>query len=139
MDYHNGFGNCLFFLITAGNPPSDDTCKGPYPYIVHPDHNMSLSVPVVQAYYYTKYLGKLQVTFNDLGEVTGWSGNPVLLNSAVAKDQHVYGIVKKMKKLVDERGNVCKLIKFHCAPMPTTLLFYSVYGLRHNLCNVIKG
>jgi 5'-nucleotidase len=137
LDYHNGFGNCLFFLITAGNPPSDDTCKGPYPYIVHPDHNMSLSVPVVQAYYYTKYLGKLQVTFNDLGEVTGWSGNPVLLNSAVAKDQHVYGIVKKMKKLVDDRGNVCKLIKFHCAPMPGPQLCYFTLSVDYDIVYVM--
>ena len=67
---------------------------------------MTLSVPVVQAYYYTKYLGNLQVSFNNIGEVTGWSGNPVLLDSTVVKDPRVFDIVKKMKVLVDRRGNV---------------------------------
>ena len=95
-----------FFNFLTGNPPSDDTCSGQYPTIVHPDHNETLSVPVVQAYYYTKYLGNLKVTFNDMGEVTGWSGNPVLLDTTVAKDQQVFDIVKKMKVMVDKKGNV---------------------------------
>ena len=68
---------------------------------------MSLSVPVVQAYYYTKYLGNLQVSFNKMGEVTNWSGNPVLLDSTIPKNQPIFDIVKKMKVLVDQRGNVC--------------------------------
>ncbi|XP_028411615.1 5'-nucleotidase-like [Dendronephthya gigantea] len=97
-------GHSNTFLYT-GNPPSDDKCQGPYPFVVHPEHNTNLSVPVVQAYYYSKYLGKLQVTFNDAGEVTAWSGNPVLLSSTVPKDQQVYDIVKKMKVLVDKKGN----------------------------------
>ena len=101
--FHNSFSSL------AGNPPSDDSCKGPYPYIIHPDHNSNLSVPVVQAYYYTKYLGNLQVSFNKMGEVTNWSGNPVLLDSTVPKDQHIFDIVKKMKVLVDQRGNVCQM------------------------------
>ena len=68
---------------------------------------MSLTVPVVQAYYYTKYLGNLQVSFNKMGEVTNWSGNPVLLDSTIPKNQPIFDVVKKMKVLVDQRGNVC--------------------------------
>ena len=97
----------LFSVLYKGNPPSDDKVRGPYPKIVHPDHNMKLSVPVVQAYYYTKYLGNLQISFNNMGEVIHWSGNPVLLDANVAKDEQVFDIVKKMKVLVDKRGNVC--------------------------------
>jgi hypothetical protein len=41
-----------------------------------------------------------------MGEVMGWSGNPVLLDTTVAKDQQVFDIVKKMKVLVDKKGNV---------------------------------
>lgn len=95
------------FRLIAGNPPSTEKPKGPYPYIIHPNHNTNLSVPVVQAYYYTKYLGNLQVTFNDKGEVTKWSGNPLLLDSSVVKDPRTFSIVKKMKRLVDKKGNVC--------------------------------
>ena len=105
QDLQYTFACC--YIVSPGNPPSDDKCQGPYPFVVHPEHNTNLSVPVVQAYYYSKYLGKLQVTFNDAGEVTAWSGNPVLLSSSVAKDQQVYDIVKKMKVLVDKKGNVC--------------------------------
>ena len=42
-----------------------------------------------------------------MGEVTNWSGNPVLLDSTIPKNQPIFDIVKKMKVLVDQRGNVC--------------------------------
>lgn len=40
-------------------------------------------IPVVQAYAYGKYLGSLKVTFDPEGEVVGWAGNPILLNSSI--------------------------------------------------------
>lgn len=42
-------------------------------------------VQVVQAYAYTKYLGRLELTFNDEGEVTSASGNPVLIDESFEK------------------------------------------------------
>lgn len=41
-----------------------------------------------------------------MGVVTNWSGNPVLLDSTVPQDQRIFDIVRKMKVLVDQRGNV---------------------------------
>ena len=42
-------------------------------------------IPVVQAYCYTKYLGKLIVTFDDNGDVIAAEGNTILLNSTIKK------------------------------------------------------
>ena len=40
-------------------------------------------VPVVQAYQYGKYLGYLNLTFNNDGKLLSWTGNPILLDSSV--------------------------------------------------------
>jgi hypothetical protein len=63
-----------------------------------------------------------------MGEVTGWSGNPVLLDSTVAKDQQIYDIVKKLKVLVDKRGNV-KLTLSDTSDFHSVLRFTSVLTL----------
>lgn len=96
-------GHTNTFLYT-GNPPSTEKSVGPYPYIINPEYNKSLSIPVVQAFAYTKYLGHLQVTFDDQGHVTSWHGNPILLDYKVKKDVGVYQMVKRMKVLVDKQG-----------------------------------
>ena len=36
-------------------------------------------VPVVQAFAYTKYLGHLNLTFDDNGNLNNFNGNPILL------------------------------------------------------------
>jgi 2',3'-cyclic-nucleotide 2'-phosphodiesterase (5'-nucleotidase family) len=37
-------------------------------------------VPVVQAYAYTKYMGRLDLTFDSNGEIVDLKGNPILLD-----------------------------------------------------------
>ena len=58
---------------------------------------------VVQAFAYTKYLGKIRsvkirpkvwqilfrLTFDDSGHLTNWSGNPILLDKHVLEDAKV--------------------------------------------------
>ena len=51
---------------------------GPYPTVVR--QQSGRTVLVVQAYHYGKYLGVLNVTFDDAGEVKEWSGRPVVLD-----------------------------------------------------------
>ena len=51
---------------------------GPYPTVVRQPSGRT--VLVVQAYQYGKYLGLLNVTFDDAGEVRRWSGQPVVLD-----------------------------------------------------------
>lgn len=56
--------------------------EGPYP--VRVDNPAGESVPIVQAYAYSKYLGELRVTFNDEGKVLTAAGEPHLLDVSVA-------------------------------------------------------
>ncbi len=68
---------------------------GPYPTMVN-------GVPVVQAYSYGKYLGELQVTFDDAGNVTGASGAPRLLDASVAEDQESLGRIREAAEPLNE-------------------------------------
>ena len=61
---------------------------------------------MVQAFAYGKYLGNLTVDFDDNGELTSWSGNPILLDNSVAKDPRVLGQVQQWKAEVAEVSEV---------------------------------
>ena len=61
-----------------GAAPDDNPVDGPYPTVVR--QSSGRTVLVVQAYQYGKYLGQLNVTFDDAGEVVRWSGEPLVLD-----------------------------------------------------------
>lgn len=42
-------------------------------------------VPVVQAYAFGKYIGNLEITFDDDGEVIEAFGQPIILDNSVAQ------------------------------------------------------
>lgn len=65
----------------SGPPPSSEVPVGNYPFMVRSDDNRL--VPVVQAYAFGKYLGYLNVTFDEKGNVIQASGNPILLDSSI--------------------------------------------------------
>ena len=69
----------------SGSAPDGDPADGPYPTVV--TQPSGRTVLVVQAYQYGKYLGMLNVTFDNDGEVSDWAGNPVRLEGE--KDQEV--------------------------------------------------
>ncbi|XP_061479250.1 5'-nucleotidase [Rhineura floridana] len=87
-------GHTNTFLYT-GSPPSNDLPAGDYPFMVKSDDGRE--VPVVQAYAFGKYLGYLNVTFDDRGNVIRASGNPILLNSSIPEDQVVKAEVDQLK------------------------------------------
>ncbi|MGY3437567.1 MULTISPECIES: bifunctional metallophosphatase/5'-nucleotidase [unclassified Marinovum] len=60
----------------------DENADGPYPTVVN-------GVQIVQAYAYGKYLGELNVTFDDAGNVTEASGNPIVMDASVMADEAV--------------------------------------------------
>ncbi|XP_033099228.1 snake venom 5'-nucleotidase-like [Anneissia japonica] len=76
-------------FLYSGTPPSTEEPYGPYPIVIHPDANPERNVLVVQDYTFGKYLGDLQVTFDENGDVTAWQGNPIFLNSSVVQDPNV--------------------------------------------------
>nr|XP_056712167.1 5'-nucleotidase [Euleptes europaea] len=87
-------GHTNTFLYT-GAPPSNDIPAGNYPFMVKSDHGPQ--VPVVQAYAFGKYLGCLNVKFDDQGNVISASGNPILLNSSIPEDAKVKAEVDTMR------------------------------------------
>ncbi|XP_068087209.1 5'-nucleotidase [Hyperolius riggenbachi] len=88
-------GHTNTFLYT-GTPPSNDVPVGDYPYIVKSDDGRS--VPVVQAYAFGKYLGSLDVEFDEQGNVLRSSGNPILLDRSIPEDPKLLAEVNKWKE-----------------------------------------
>ena len=63
--------------------PSNEKPSSSYPYVVEKvDGKRALCV---QAFYFSKYLGNLEVEFDDSGDVVSYGGNPILLDASVAK------------------------------------------------------
>ena len=58
---------------------TSDSAEGPYPTMVG-------STAIVSAYAYGKFLGELNVTFDDAGEITEAKGEPLIMDGAVAED-----------------------------------------------------
>ncbi|XP_053315131.1 5'-nucleotidase [Spea bombifrons] len=90
-------GHSNTFLYT-GSPPSNDVPAGVYPFIVRSDDGRS--VPVVQAYAFGKYLGYLNVTFDETGNVLHSAGNPILLNSSIPEDPTLLLEINKWKEQI---------------------------------------
>ncbi|EKF17015.1 5'-nucleotidase C-terminal domain-containing protein [Nitratireductor pacificus] len=86
---------------------------GPYPTMVdNPDGHQ---VPVVQAASYSKYLGGLNLVFNDDGVVTSATGDVKLVDASVAKDEAVVARVKELAGPIEELKN--KVVAETAAPV----------------------
>ncbi|WP_296425209.1 bifunctional metallophosphatase/5'-nucleotidase [Yoonia sp.] len=72
--------------------------KGPYPTMVG-------ATAIVQAYAYGKFLGELNVTFNDQGEITEASGQPISLDGTVAEDTGTVDRIAELALPLDEIRN----------------------------------
>ncbi|WP_096786678.1 bifunctional UDP-sugar hydrolase/5'-nucleotidase [Rhodobacter sp. CZR27] len=71
---------------------------GPYPTMVG-------KVAIVTAYAYGKYLGELNVTFDDAGELISAEGAPRLLDASVAEDAAALARVKELAAPLEEIRN----------------------------------
>ena len=60
------------------------------------------NVPVVQAYAYSKYVGHLVLTFDDNGNVTGATGDTILLDSSVTEDPEIKARVAELAGPIEE-------------------------------------
>nr|CAD7456965.1 unnamed protein product [Timema tahoe] len=75
-------GHTNTFLYT-GDQPDLEVPESLYPHVV--TQPSGRKVYVVQAYAYTKYLGQLDLEFDEHGEVISHKGNPILLDSSVTQ------------------------------------------------------
>jgi 5'-nucleotidase len=79
---------------------SDPARAGAYPtWVDGPDGAL---VPVVQAYAYSKYVGHLEVTFDDAGNVVFADGDTILLDASVAPDPAIEARVKELAGPIEE-------------------------------------
>lgn len=79
---------------------TDEKAAGPYPTMVeNPD---GYQVPVVQANQYGKYLGNLDIVFNDDGIVTSAKGDPILLDSSFEPDAKVTAWIAEKAAPIEE-------------------------------------
>lgn len=93
-------GHTNTFLYT-GDPPSVEEPQGPYPFVVtREDGSQAL---VVQDFAFGKYMGYLEVRFDDDGKVTGWGGNPILLDSSVEEDTETLELLEPYAQEVKRR------------------------------------
>ena len=79
---------------------TDDKAAGPYPTMVK--NPSGEEVPVVTAYAYSKYLGDLNVTFDDDGKVIDVSGAPILLDASVTPDEAFAARVAELDAPLEE-------------------------------------
>ena len=76
----------------------DEDAAGPYPTMVG-------DTAIVQAYAYGKFLGELNVTFDDNGVLTEASGAPLLIDGTVAEDADTVARVAELAVPLDEIRN----------------------------------
>lgn len=76
----------------------DDGAVGPYPTMVG-------STAIVQAYAYGKFLGELNVTFDEEGNLTEAIGAPILLDAAVVEDGSIKARIQEAAIPLDKIRN----------------------------------
>lgn len=83
---------------------SDPDRAGAYPTMAtNPDGDF---VPIVQAYAYSKYLGHLEVTFDDDGNVVYASGDTMVLDASVTPDPEIAARVAELGGPIEEAMSV---------------------------------
>ncbi|WP_271948004.1 bifunctional metallophosphatase/5'-nucleotidase [Ruegeria faecimaris] len=75
-----------------------DKAVGPYPTVVD-------GVQIIQAYAYGKFLGELNVTFDDDGNVVAAAGEPLIMDNNVAEDQASLDRIAELAAPLDEIRN----------------------------------
>lgn len=82
-------------FLWNGPAPDIENPEGLYPTVVQ--QNSGKKVPVVQAYAYTKYMGRLNVTFDENGDLTFFEGQPLLLDHTIHQDEDMLELLEKYR------------------------------------------
>ncbi len=82
---------------------TNERAEGPYPVMVkNPDGK---EVPIVQAYAYSKYVGDVEVTWDDDGELISATGEPILLDASVKPDEAIAARVVELGAPIQDLKN----------------------------------
>lgn len=82
-------------FLWNGPAPDLENPEGLYPTVVK--QKSGKEVPVVQAYAYTKYMGRLNVTFNEAGDLIFFRGQPLLLDNQIPRDKEILQVLEKYR------------------------------------------
>ena len=96
-------GHSHTFLYPENAPlPSNDIPKGPYPTYITQQCIGDKTVPVVQAYCYTKYIGVLKLDFDEAGNLKTpvRDAQVVLLDNSIDKDPMVEEALQKYRDIL---------------------------------------
>ncbi|MFY0690704.1 MAG: 5'-nucleotidase C-terminal domain-containing protein [Paracoccaceae bacterium] len=77
---------------------TSDRAKGPYPTMVG-------NTAIVQAYAYGKFLGELNVTFDDAGNLTEAKGEPLIMDGQVTEDDPTKARIAELAVPLEEIRN----------------------------------
>ncbi|XP_037716893.1 protein 5NUC-like isoform X1 [Drosophila subpulchrella] len=130
-------------FLDASQPVADPTdsdpeaVRGPYPTTVV--QASGKKVPVVQAYAYTKYLGKIHVQFDAEGNLIEFDGAPILLNASVTQEQDLLDLLEEYRpkleelentilgytKVFLEGGNICRMRECNLGNLVTDAMVYA--------------
>ena len=110
-----GHSHTFLYTDTGTGLPSNDQPEGDYPTYVS-NIQTGKVIPVVQAHCYTKYLGHLQLSFDDGGELltpvdgVGVSyAEPILLDESIGQDEDVLAAMIKWQNNLTEFKEVLGL------------------------------
>lgn len=82
---------------------TDESAEGPYPTWVNtPDGGRTA---IVQAYAYGKYLGKLDVSFDENGVVTDAVGEPIIVDGEITENSGLKARIAQLAEPLDEIRN----------------------------------
>lgn len=87
-------------------PPSDNKVRGPYPTFVTPETNNEKRIPIVQASFGTKYLGHLELEWDDNWKLKNAYGLPVLLSGEIEQDREVLEALKEESDFIAKKYQV---------------------------------
>ncbi|CAN7999452.1 unnamed protein product, partial [Ixodes hexagonus] len=89
-------------FLYSGIPRQEDVIEGPYPTVMErADGSFAL---VVQDFWFRKYLGHIRLRFNNYGKLTGWGGNPILLDQSIPEDRGMMRLLATYKTQVERAG-----------------------------------
>ncbi|XP_011184436.1 protein 5NUC isoform X2 [Zeugodacus cucurbitae] len=125
-------------FLYSGKEPDAEHSEGPYPTVVK--QKSGKEVPVVQAYAYTKYLGKLHLQFDKDGNLIEFDGTPILLDASVQREKDVLEllevyrpnitnlentIVGHTKVQLDGRSTVCRSVECNLGNLVADSMIYA--------------
>ncbi len=81
----------------------DPKAAGPYPTLVNSPNGQT--VLIVQAFQWSRYLGRLDVSFDDAGRVRAWQGAPIHMDNEIPEDAGVAALVAQLDEPLHEIRN----------------------------------